>query len=1194
MIRVNNRLAFAAEPSVILGEPSGELTLKIKHGDNCYREVRVTSSKCSIGAAAGCTIELHEPGVQPVHCVILRGAGKTVVRRWAPNAWLNGQHFVDAVLNSGDELRIAGVSIQVFFDDASYLGQSPNPKRASVRSAANESRVDTATLSQLVDRLQQAEHRVHQLQTEVVQNRQSAESIVQQIHRVERIVRSDSAKKFQKVLDGLHEEKRALEQRLAALELRHQEERAAWQLELDRVAAELARQSESYRREEQKCLTQAARIAELESSSTAPPEPTARHARQLARVKKQLKQHRDELNRVQTELDLQQKRHLAHTKAFEEALSETQEDLQQTRDQLESKQNEVLAQQRNLNNLETTYAEEISKLEAALQQNTEKYDRLFGELELQRAAEREAICHRDARIAELEQQVWQRDEECVQLTSALEQARQSTRQTSEWKQRVEELEADLQGSIEEKAALQEELDRLRDGELAGLQQQIQQLLETLQTTRDEYDALQARLVETTSQEDVERGSSQEQIDFLAEQLNQSQAAVDELETRLAELQDERTRLTDQISGLESALSEREEACEQLQESLTSVDATKSSQECEFSARIADLEDQLQQQLDERQSLQSELETLRSERLAGSEQRVVELQQVLDDCQREQESLREELDRCQASAASQAEADRQRYLELTEEREQLAARCSALEAECAQLQQDRRAEQEAVLDLEHKGQLAQNRLDQQVAELRSELETRQTDWREREIGLQRTIEDLQCQLDELQSAASDHEPIQKFDPGQLERNGKHADGNSAVPLVDPQAADDEWSLEADATSLESGETPRDFETESSNRPLDLFETHEGQGGHADDADPFGNESDPFAEALNSMEVSISELQSEAAGQTDAGWQEATEPAVADDASSDFGGSSQLFTQQPEEEPGHAPSDDDDGQVMSEAESELLARIRALTAEPSPHDAADDAPIEMAAHDAADLESRGAAATSQEDRDEEEEEDEDQARAASEKEEAASHEMTIEDYMQRLLNRVGSSSSASPEVPQKTQTVVMGDKELSSPHRIETKKSSNPLSSSSNRDRTSSRPLTTVEIEAMRELANESTRTALSSHDRRSKEKAAVSTLGTAIIMVLGAAILLILSRGEVSLLLLAGVVTFAGACYFGYRAFRGGAITYLLAEKRKKAAKSSRRDPSTTAAGAESAATEPGQDLMSASSLEGHDPHEASA
>ena len=117
MIRSNQEHPVPAPPSVTLGSPVGELVLRIREGNDSGRDVRLTTNKCSIGSSADCSVQLSHPGIQPVHCVIFRGAGRTVVRRWAANTWLNGEHFVDAELKSGDCLRIQNIQIEVFFPE---------------------------------------------------------------------------------------------------------------------------------------------------------------------------------------------------------------------------------------------------------------------------------------------------------------------------------------------------------------------------------------------------------------------------------------------------------------------------------------------------------------------------------------------------------------------------------------------------------------------------------------------------------------------------------------------------------------------------------------------------------------------------------------------------------------------------------------------------------------------------------------------------------------------------------------------------------------------------------------------------------------------------------------------------------------------------------------------------------------------
>ncbi len=1243
MIRVNNQLAFAAEPSVTLGEPSGELTLSITHGNNCSRQVRVTSSKCSIGASAGCTIELREPGVQPVHCVILRGAGKTVVRRWAPNAWLNGQHFVDAVLNSGDELRIAGVSIRVFFE--SETPSMVRPASAAIPFPAPARQCgESTTLSQLVQRLQEAEFRVQQLRTEVAQNHQNSAVIGEQIKRVERLLRSDSAKKFQKVLDRLHQEKGELERRLAALELRHREERCAWQLELDRVAAELARQAEKYKLEEQKCRSQATRIAELEARS--PSVQKGRHLRQLAKARKQLADHQTALTRVRSQLDLQRKSHFDQAQSLEEALNRTRQELEQAREELQSKQHEVLTQQETQeelkakldlqqktqldqaqaleeklhrteqvleqsreelrskqqevlrqqetqDELKSAYANQIAHLEEALQQNIEKYDHLSVQLEVQRAAEQEAIYARDLQIADLERELRQRDQKCDQLADELEQVRAAAQQSGELQAKVDQLEQELQRTSDEKVAFECELERLRAEELPGLQQQIVKLTETLEVTREEHRRIQAEVAATATTSDTPNAFADE-IAGLAQQLDQSQIAARDFEAQLKGLNEERTRLMQQITELESKLSERTDACDRLQAALDRVEAAKSADETALAARVTELEAQLAQQSEQREVLQSQLLCLQTNQDESRDARILELQQVLEACQQDRESLREELSHYQATAASHAADDQQRQAALMEERNSLAERCTALESECSQLQQLRQAEQEAALDREHDSQLVQTRHDQQLAQLQNELEVQQSTWQDRESRWQQTIEDLQRQVDELQAAAERaSDPVARGQEPDGPVAPSEADAAAPPALTEEQVPDNEsWTAvplpdasgDGSDADLGSPEKPATFDdpassdqtAETSFATNDEFAPSELPGepqGPDNDRDYFAADGDPFAVALNEIEVSIHDLQAEsAAGENSRPPSPVIEALPAEEGFFDESVSpGDAVSTQPMNPPADPTPPGDAGVVdepLNEAESQLLARIRALTG-----DCAPASPKSKGVRDTAD----GRHDFEQDEQDQPSaQQDQDEERDAAQKErdaETASHELSIEDYMQRLLNRVGTSSGSGEPVV-KSQTVVMGEDELSSPHRIETKRSTNPLSKSSNRERTA-RPITTVELEAMRELANESTRTALSSHAKRSKERTALSTLSTAIILLLASAIFFILSRGHVSLFMLAGVLALAAAIYFGSRSLRSGAAGILLSAKDKKLAKlvsKGQQSPAVLAANPTSAAT----------------------
>ena len=49
----------------------------------------------------------------PVHCLILRGPNRTVVRRWSPNTRLNRRDFTESELEAGDCLSVGGIDLEV-------------------------------------------------------------------------------------------------------------------------------------------------------------------------------------------------------------------------------------------------------------------------------------------------------------------------------------------------------------------------------------------------------------------------------------------------------------------------------------------------------------------------------------------------------------------------------------------------------------------------------------------------------------------------------------------------------------------------------------------------------------------------------------------------------------------------------------------------------------------------------------------------------------------------------------------------------------------------------------------------------------------------------------------------------------------------------------------------------------------------
>ncbi|MCE9525052.1 MAG: FHA domain-containing protein, partial [Planctomycetales bacterium] len=103
----------SATESRLLGAPSGELRFRVQGGEHHGRTLRITSSKCSIGSARGCTLRLRGESIEPLHCLILTGKNGTIVRRNSHRTYLNGGPFEDAAVKIGDILRLGPVELAV-------------------------------------------------------------------------------------------------------------------------------------------------------------------------------------------------------------------------------------------------------------------------------------------------------------------------------------------------------------------------------------------------------------------------------------------------------------------------------------------------------------------------------------------------------------------------------------------------------------------------------------------------------------------------------------------------------------------------------------------------------------------------------------------------------------------------------------------------------------------------------------------------------------------------------------------------------------------------------------------------------------------------------------------------------------------------------------------------------------------------
>ena len=214
-----------AAPSV-LDVADGELVFQIRGSTRHGQLVRLKSIKCTIGSGPRCTLRLRVRGVQPLHCLILRGTAGTVIRRFAPDTRLNGRAFNEAELVPGDRIGIGPIEFEL-------LGSSPLPNAP----LGHRSR-------RLIEELRSARKQVAQLEqdrlrweNEQAESERQLQHFLEQLHQRSKQIDAES-ERFDVREGELDTRQAALDARQGELDSR-QSELDARQTDLDARQGEL-------------------------------------------------------------------------------------------------------------------------------------------------------------------------------------------------------------------------------------------------------------------------------------------------------------------------------------------------------------------------------------------------------------------------------------------------------------------------------------------------------------------------------------------------------------------------------------------------------------------------------------------------------------------------------------------------------------------------------------------------------------------------------------------------------------------------------------------------------------------------------------------------------------------------------------------------------------------------------------------
>jgi hypothetical protein len=290
---------------------TGDLVLRIRNSTHGGRVVRLKSAKCSIGSAPTCTLRIHAAGVSPMHCLIVRGTNSTVVRRWAPDTWLNHRPFTDSPLGPGDRLRLGPIELEVL-----SVG---SPETASPQETAKPQPDAERQTRQEPNALDQQRRELQQLQAELGES--------------------------QKELDEQRQHTRQLEAELENKQNALQEERREWESHRAESASWIAAQMEQLAAQRKDMDDQRQYLAEQRRQSDAQAE--ANSAQNISRDE-QLGARQVELEQMQSRLDQQRQQWLTDQADAERQIADQRNELTLKESELENRLTAIQVKQAEL------------------------------------------------------------------------------------------------------------------------------------------------------------------------------------------------------------------------------------------------------------------------------------------------------------------------------------------------------------------------------------------------------------------------------------------------------------------------------------------------------------------------------------------------------------------------------------------------------------------------------------------------------------------------------------------------------------------------------------------------------------------------------------------------------------------------------------------------------------------------------
>ena len=170
------------------------VALRLFGGTPDEQLIPLAAGKQSVGSGPRCSVRLQNPGVRPLHCLIVHNAEGVRVRRWADDTLLNGVAFDEAPLLAGDLLSVGSIELEALASTPTADAELPAASPQDWVTAEPELRDpgEPRPAAEKVDRLREANaaarRRSRKLLAALRSNRDEFAELVQRIDSLEQKV----------------------------------------------------------------------------------------------------------------------------------------------------------------------------------------------------------------------------------------------------------------------------------------------------------------------------------------------------------------------------------------------------------------------------------------------------------------------------------------------------------------------------------------------------------------------------------------------------------------------------------------------------------------------------------------------------------------------------------------------------------------------------------------------------------------------------------------------------------------------------------------------------------------------------------------------------------------------------------------------------------------------------------------------